>query len=34
MLQNKKASLNLPKWFLIIRFPLQLGLIFWAFIYT
>ena len=34
MLQNEKASLNLPKWVLIIRFPLQLGLIFWAFLYT
>ena len=34
MLQNEKASLNLPKWVLILRIPLQLGLIYWAFLYT
>lgn len=34
MLQNEKASLKLPKWFLMLRIPLQLGLIFWAFQYV
>ncbi len=33
MLQNEKASMNLPKWLLIIRFPLQLALIYWAYLY-
>ncbi len=33
MLQNEKASLNLPKWALILRFPLQLALMFWAYQY-
>jgi len=34
MLQDKKASMKLPKWALIVRFPLQLGLIYWAYLYT
>ena len=34
MLQNEKASLKLPKWLLIIRLPLQIGLMYWAFLYT
>ncbi|MFK5981332.1 MAG: hypothetical protein QM499_00335 [Flavobacteriaceae bacterium] len=33
MLQDKKASLKLPKWVLIIRLPLQTALIYWVFIY-
>lgn len=33
MLQNEKASLKLPKWVLILRLPLQLALIFWAYQY-
>ena|SRR5690554_7563049 len=33
MLQNEKASLKLPKWALILRLPLQLALIFWAYQY-
>lgn len=33
MLQNKKASLKLPKWLLIIRIPLQIGLLLWASLY-
>lgn len=33
MLQNKKASLNLPKWVLILRLPLQFLLMWWAFLY-
>jgi len=34
MLQNKEASLKLPKWLLILRFPIQLGLIYWAYQYV
>ncbi|MBB6682738.1 hypothetical protein H4O20_14915 [Aequorivita sp. 609] len=34
MLQDKKASMKLPKWALIVRIPLQLGLIYWAYLYT
>ncbi|CAM3523585.1 DoxX family protein [Aequorivita lipolytica] len=34
MLQNEKAAMKLPKWALIIRLPLQFGLIYWAFLYT
>ena len=30
MLQNKEASLQLPKWFLMLRIPLQFGLMYWA----
>lgn len=33
MLQNKKASLRMPKWALILRLPLQIVLIYWASIY-
>jgi uncharacterized membrane protein len=34
MIQNKKASLKVPKWALILRFPLQLALILWAYHYV
>lgn len=34
MLTNKKASMGLPKWALIARLPLQLVLIYWAWLYT
>ena len=34
MLQNEKASLKMPKWLLILRFPIQLGLMYWAYQYT
>jgi len=34
MLQNKEASMKLPKWVLIFRIPLQFGLMFWAFQYV
>jgi len=34
MLQNEAASLKLPKWVRIIRLPLQLLLIYWAYQYT
>lgn len=33
MLTNSKANMNLPKWFLVLRIPLQFGLIYWAFQY-
>ena len=33
MLQEKKASLQLPKWFLVLRIPLQFGMMYWAFQY-
>ena len=34
MLKDKKASLNLPRWLLILRLPLQVFLILWAYYYT
>ena len=34
MLQNEKASFGLPKWLLLFRLPLQLVLIYWAYLYT
>lgn len=34
MLQNEKAAMKLPKWFLWLRIPLQLGLIYWAYQYV
>ena len=34
MIQNKEASLGLPKLVLYVRFFLQFGLIYWAFQYT
>ncbi len=34
MLLNKEASLKLPFWILILRIPLQFGIMYWAFIYT
>ena len=33
MFQNKKARLGLPKWVTLLRLPLQLILIYWAYIY-
>ena len=33
LLQNKKASLKLPKWVLILRLPLQFLLMYWAYLY-
>ena len=33
MLQNEKASLRMPKWVLILRLPLQIVLIYWAYLY-
>tara|TARA_R100001198_G_C5151127_1_gene160545 strand:+ start:185 stop:535 length:351 start_codon:yes stop_codon:yes gene_type:complete len=34
MLQNKKAAMKLPKWLLILRLPLQFGLMYWAYLYN
>jgi uncharacterized membrane protein len=34
MYTNEKAALGLPKWVRLIRLPLQLGLIYWAYLYT
>jgi uncharacterized membrane protein len=33
MLLNKKAHMDFPKWLLLIRLPLQILLIFWAYQY-
>lgn len=34
MLSDKKASMNLPKWVLVLRIPLQFALMWWVFQYT
>lgn len=34
MLQDKRASLNLPRWVLILRLPLQFALIYWTYQYS
>ncbi len=34
MTTNKRAGFGLPKWLLLLRLPLQLALIFWAYQYT
>lgn len=33
MLSGKKAAAGIPKWILILRIPLQFGLIYWAYWY-
>ena len=33
MYQNDNVALGLPKWVLLLRLPLQLALIYWAFLY-
>lgn len=33
MLSGEKASAGLPKWILILRIPLQFGLMYWAWYY-
>ena len=33
MLSGKKASAGIPKWILILRIPLQFGLMYWAYAY-
>lgn len=34
MYQNPKARMGLPTWVLLLRMPLQLVLIYWAYLYT
>ncbi len=34
MLTNQKAGMGVPKWILLLRLPLQLALIWWAWMYT
>ncbi|HEX9150659.1 MAG TPA: DoxX family protein [Flavobacterium sp.] len=34
MYANDRAAMGLPKWILLLRIPLQLGLIYWAYQYT
>jgi len=34
MYSNAKAGFGLPQWVLLVRLPLQVLLIFWAFVYT
>ena len=34
MLRNPEASLNLPKWVLLLRIPLQFGLMYWVYQYV
>lgn len=33
MLTNTKAGMKIPKWILVARLPLQLALIYWAWLY-
>jgi len=33
MLSSEKASAGIPKWILILRIPLQFGLMYWAWVY-
>ncbi len=33
MLSDKKAAAGIPKWILLLRIPLQFGLMFWAYWY-
>ncbi len=34
MLSGEKASAGIPKWILILRIPLQFGLMYWAYSYV
>jgi uncharacterized membrane protein len=34
MYQNEKASMNMPKWILLLRMPFHLVLLYWAYEYT
>lgn len=34
MYTNEKAAMGLPKWVRLVRLPLQLALIYWAYSYT
>jgi uncharacterized membrane protein len=33
MLKGKKEAAGIPKWILLLRIPLQFGLMYWAFMY-
>lgn len=33
MLSGEKASAGIPKWILVLRIPLQFGLMYWAYFY-
>ncbi|MCB0447908.1 MAG: DoxX family protein [Gelidibacter sp.] len=33
MLSGKKASAGIPRWILVLRIPLQFGLMYWAYYY-
>ena len=33
MLSGEKASAGVPKWVLVLRIPLQFGLMYWAYLY-
>jgi len=33
MLSGEKASAGIPKWILILRIPLQFGMMYWAWVY-
>lgn len=33
MLSNEKAGAGIPKWILVLRLPLQFGLMYWAYAY-
>lgn len=33
MLSGKKASTGIPRWILLLRIPLQFGLMYWAYLY-
>ena len=33
MLSSKKAATGIPKWILVLRIPLQFGLMYWAWMY-
>jgi len=34
MLTNERAAMGVPKWVLLLRLPLQIALIAWAYVYT
>lgn len=34
MLENESAGAGLPKWLLIVRIPMQIGIMWWAYMYV
>ena len=34
MLSSKKAGAGIPQWLLVLRIPLQFGLMYWAYLYV